>query len=111
MGDPGDICFFATFNLEIAMHPFESARNPQNDEHSQLPLPPTPGRIFRVTAGLDDWTPKEREWLKLHPELIAYQDQLQATLESVHKKLEAQRDAQDTFSVATGPFDKDCWGV
>jgi hypothetical protein len=74
-------------------------------------LPPTPGRIFRVTAGLDAWTPQERAWLKQHPGLIAYQDQLEATLEEVHRELDAQRDADEAVAVATGSDFDDCWGV
>jgi len=74
-------------------------------------LPPTPGRIFRVTAGLDDWTLQERAWLKQNPGLIAYQDQLQATLEDVHRELDAQRDAPEIVTVECGPFAVNCWCV
>lgn len=53
-------------------------------------LPPTAGRICRVAAGLATWTPEEKAYLKEHPRLIAFHDQLQAALQEVHPKPEPE---------------------
>jgi hypothetical protein len=58
-------------------------------------LPPTPGRIFRVAARLAQWTPEELAWLKQNPGVIAYQDQLEATLEDVHRELAGEAPTTD----------------
>jgi hypothetical protein len=58
-------------------------------------LPPTAGRICRVAAGLATWTPEEKAYLKEHPRLIAYHDQLQAALHEVRDEPKSECDFTD----------------
>ena len=62
-------------------------------------LPPAAGRICLVAAGLATWTPEEKAWLKAHPRLIAYHDQLQAALQEVQGQSQSIDFSEDDFAL------------
>jgi hypothetical protein len=49
---------------------------------------PSNARIFRVAAGLAEWTQKEREWMQQHPKDQQFEERLRAALK--------EREAADT---------------
>jgi hypothetical protein len=44
---------------------------------------PSPSRIVRVVAGLDEWTDGEKAWIAEHPELLDYQRRLREAMDRV----------------------------
>jgi hypothetical protein len=76
-----------------------------------IKLPPTAGRICRVAAGLANWAPEEKPYLKDHLELITYHDQLQAALQEAKGEAERKSNLQARIDEAknkTPAHDDDC---
>jgi hypothetical protein len=44
-------------------------------------FPPTHSRLANIVAGLSQWTPEEREWLKSNPKWLRYEEELREALE------------------------------
>jgi hypothetical protein len=61
---------------------------PGRDENARPPeLPPSHARVFRVAAGLDEWTPAERAWLKDNPKWLIYEQDFRDALRRHEERL------------------------
>ncbi len=46
---------------------------------------PTHAKLFRVAAGLEEWTEREKEWLQKHPKWIGYERDLRQAIENFER--------------------------
>ena len=44
--------------------------------------PPDHARLFRIAAGLAQWTPQEMAWLRQNPKVLAYCDEVRMALDA-----------------------------
>jgi hypothetical protein len=66
-----------------------------------LRLPPTPSRLYRVAAGLAQWTEAEEVWMLENPAWVVYELELRAALADSELAIDEEAVAETIMTSAS----------